>query len=124
MNTKCKKHKQRSSISAYSLDVEGASDVCQDETTSYDIAAWEKSADEKYLINLILSHLSERDSTLLKDYYLLGKSLQSLADARHTTVGTVKVALHRAKKRAREFCLSHKISLLLLLTFLLLVIFI
>jgi RNA polymerase sigma factor (sigma-70 family) len=60
-----------------------------------------REVDRKLLLSRVLARVGSRCRDLLHRYYLRGETTQSIADALHSTPGSVLVFLHQCRKRAR-----------------------
>lgn len=64
----------------------------------------------KELLDRILQALNERERDIVQRHFVLGESINEIADAEHTTVGAVKAIIARIRAKARKIG-GHKIIL-------------
>lgn len=64
----------------------------------------------KELLDRILQALNERERDIVQRHFVLGESINEIADAEHTTVGAVKAIIARIRAMARKIG-GHKIIL-------------
>lgn len=56
----------------------------------------------KELLDRILQALNDRERDIVQRHFVLGKSVNEIADAEHTTVGAVKAIIARIRAKARK----------------------
>ena len=64
----------------------------------------------KELLDRILQALNDRERDIVQRHFVLGESVNEIADAEHTTVGAVKAIIARIRAKARKIG-GHKIIL-------------
>ena len=64
----------------------------------------------KELLDRILQALNERERDIVQRHFVLGESINEIADAEHTTVGAVKAIIARIRAKARKIG-GHRIIL-------------
>ena len=64
----------------------------------------------KELLDRILQALNERERDIVQRHFVLGESVNEIADAEHTTVGAVKAIIARIRAKARKIG-GHKMFL-------------
>lgn len=68
---------------------------------------WHEKEDASSAAEHVLRTLNETDSALLRAHYLEGKPLKQIARDCGTSEGSVKVTLHRARKKAEKILKKH-----------------
>lgn len=100
--SRTRKHKPTVGLEKLSLEAE----MNEDNLSGLDTLAQE---DRKYYIELALQQLPPQDRLLVSLYYLEDADLDELARISGLEKGTVKVRIHRAKKKLYEYlCLTLK----------------
>lgn len=72
------------------------------------IQRWHETEDSRSTVNEMLEELSDSDKALLSARYIEDGTINEIAKKRGTTVSTVKVQLHRARKKAEKIIRKKK----------------
>ena len=79
-------------------DIETAYNLNADDSERHNF----KKTEQRYYIEMALKQLSPDDVTMITLFYLKEQSLEEIADIIGIEVNTIKVKLHRARKRMAE----------------------